>query len=196
MRSWLLSFRGNSLARRLREDESAAQIMEFALSLPLLVVFVIGIFDFSGAVALKQKLTNAAREAARVAAADPANDLGSHTTVPVSVYDAFWVVDNYLLSENISDCNLPAYKPQYSSGLTWVSIAISPPCGLTSAIVLTINRGCTTPQTIGPNTVNLVATCVTIEYPYHWKYSSVAWMVGRFTGPTSIKTTATAYNEN
>ncbi|MFZ0759119.1 MAG: TadE family protein, partial [Candidatus Sulfotelmatobacter sp.] len=57
-------------------DDRAAQIVEFALSLPLLVVFVVGIFDFSGALTLKQKLTNAAREGARVAAADPANDLG------------------------------------------------------------------------------------------------------------------------
>ena len=39
------------------------------------MLFVVGIFDFSNAVSLKQKLTNAAREAARVAAADPANDL-------------------------------------------------------------------------------------------------------------------------
>jgi len=37
--------------------------VEFALSLPLLVFFVIGIFDFSSAISLKQKLTNAAREA-------------------------------------------------------------------------------------------------------------------------------------
>ena len=53
-------------------DESAAQIVEFAVSLPLLIFFVVGIFDFSNAVTLKQRLTNAARETARVAAADPA----------------------------------------------------------------------------------------------------------------------------
>ncbi|MGB8729537.1 MAG: TadE family protein, partial [Candidatus Sulfotelmatobacter sp.] len=63
--------------RRLWADDHASQIVEFALSLPLLVLFVVGIFDFSGAISLKQKLTNAAREAARVAAADPASDLGS-----------------------------------------------------------------------------------------------------------------------
>ena len=52
--------------RRLWDDDRASQIVEFALSLPLLVLFVVGIFDFSGAISLKQKLTNAAREAARV----------------------------------------------------------------------------------------------------------------------------------
>ena len=53
--------------------DSGTQIAEFALSLPLLVLFVVGIFDFSGAITLKQKLTNAAREGARAAAADPAS---------------------------------------------------------------------------------------------------------------------------
>src|SRR5580704_15539947 len=80
-------------------DDRGSQIVEFALSLPLLVLFVVGIFDFSGAISLKQKLTNAAREAARVAAADPASDLGSPSGAqPASVLDAFYVVDNYLTS--------------------------------------------------------------------------------------------------
>src|ERR1039458_8116813 len=88
-------------------DDHAAQIVEFALSLPLLILFVVGIFDFSNAITLKQKLTNAAREAARVAAADPASDLTNFSTlVPVSIGDAYQVVDNYLLSEKINDCGL------------------------------------------------------------------------------------------
>jgi Flp pilus assembly protein TadG len=35
--------------RRLGADDRASQIVEFALSLPLLVLFVVGIFDFSEA---------------------------------------------------------------------------------------------------------------------------------------------------
>src|SRR5258708_28557517 len=89
-------------------SDRASQIVEFAVSLPLLVFFVVGIFDFSSALSLKQKLTNAAREGARVAAAGPFSDLGSPpaTGVPASVSDAFQVVDNYLLSEKINDCGL------------------------------------------------------------------------------------------
>lgn len=177
-------------------NAAGSQIVEFALSLPLLVVFVVGIFDFGGAVTLKQKLTNAAREGARVAAADPANDLtpAASPTPPASVSDAYQVVDNYLLSENINDCALQANQPQYSAGLTWVSSA---PCSHTSNLVLTINRGCVTQQTLGGSSVNIAATCVTIQYPYQWEYSKVAGLVGSsFTGPTSITTTATAYNEN
>jgi len=172
-------------------DERASQIVEFALSLPLLVLFVVGIFDFSGAVSLKQKLTNAVREGARVAAADPANDLGN-ATVPASVADAFQVVDNYLVSENIAPCGI-SVGTFTATGLTWVFTATGSPCGATAALVLTINRGCI--QKV--NAVNLVGTCVTIQYPYKWQFGSVSSLVGgKFTGPTSLTTTAMAFNEN
>jgi Flp pilus assembly protein TadG len=185
-----------TLLKRMLTEDCASQIVEFALSLPLLTLFVVGIFDFSGAISPKQKLTNAAREGARVAAADPATDMGS-STVPASVADAFQVVDNYLLSENIADCGLSMDEPVKTTGLTWVSTATASPCGGISAIVLTINRGCKSQITSGANTINLIETCVTIQYPYKWQYNSVAGLVGgRFTGPTSITTTATAFNEN
>ena len=50
---------------RLARQDWGAQMVEFAVALPLLVLFVVGIFDFSGAFTLKQKLTNVARDAAR-----------------------------------------------------------------------------------------------------------------------------------
>ncbi len=186
--------------RRLRAEDRASQIVEFALSLPLLVLFVVGIFDFSGAISLKQKLTNAAREAARVAAADPANDLGSPSAArPASVLDAFYVVDNYLASEKLNDCGLSGTLPTQTGGtLTWVSTATGCPGGGPSGtLTLTINRGCVTQQTVNGNTVNLVGTCVTIQYPYKWQYSSVTGLLGiTFVGPTGITTTASAFNEN
>jgi Flp pilus assembly protein TadG len=181
-------------------NDCASQIVELALSLPLLVVFVVGIFDFSGAISLKQKLTNAAREGARVAAADPANDLGSlpPSNVPASVFDAFNVVDSYLVSENIADCGLSRAEPVQQGGtLTWQSNANTSPCGPTTPLVLTINRGWKSTISSGPNTIYLIQTQVTIQYPYKWQYTNVAGLVGRaFTGPTSITTTATAFNEN
>jgi len=180
-------------------DEQAAQIVEFAVSLPLLVVFVVGIFDFSGALSLKQKLTNAARDAARVAAADPANDLGSPPTsgVPVSVSDAFQVVSNYLLSENINDCGLSNQKPFQGTGLKWSSNATNGCPGL--GLTLTIDRGCFTAQTIGTTTVDLVNTCVTIQYPYKWRFNSVITLLvpgARYGSVTYISANATAFNEN
>ncbi|MGA7890866.1 MAG: TadE family protein, partial [Candidatus Sulfotelmatobacter sp.] len=179
------------VSRRLCAEDHASQIVEFALSLPLLVLFVVGIFDFSGAISLKQKLTNAAREAARVAAADPANDLANGSGTPVSVLDAFYVVDNYLISEKLNDCGLstPDLPTQTGSTLTWVSTTTGCSGGASGNLSLTINRGCVKTQTINGNTVNLVGTCVTILYPYKWQYSSVTGLLGiTFIGPTGITT--------
>jgi Flp pilus assembly protein TadG len=175
-------------------DDRAAQIVEFALSLPLLMVFVVGIFDFSGALSLKQKLTNAARDGARVAAADPASDLSA--AVPASVSDAFQAVDLGLASANVNDCGLGKFPPTGSTALTWTATATGFGCP-SSGITLIINRGCVTPQTTGSTTIYLVNTCVTITYAYSWKFNALSGLVGKsFTGPTTITTTAVAFNEN
>jgi Flp pilus assembly protein TadG len=182
--------------KRCRTDNCASQIVEFALSLPVLVLFVVGIFDFSGAISLKQKLTNAAREGARVAASDPQNDLAA--SVPTSVWDAFWVVDNYLTSEKINDCGLSApVTPTLTAGtLTWVASASGSGCP-GSGITLTINRGLVTTVGSGANTVHLVQTSVKITYAYKWQFGNVAGLFGgTFAGPSNLTTTATAFNEN
>jgi Flp pilus assembly protein TadG len=174
-------------------DDCASQVVELALSLPVLVLFVVGIFDFSGALTLKQKLTNAAREGARVAAADPASDM--YASVPVAVSDAFQVVDNYLLSEKINNCGLsvggtPVTPTQ--SGLTWTytSTGTCPGTGIT----LTINRGYSPAAVSG---VYLIGTYVTISYAYKWQFNSVGGLVGtRFLGPSTINTAAEAFNQN
>jgi Flp pilus assembly protein TadG len=175
--------------------ERGSQVVEFALSVPLLVLFVIGIYDFSAALALKHKLTNAAREGARVAAADPATDLAA--AMPVSVSDAYQAVDNYLLSEKVNDCGLQAAAAPTPTALTWVYEANAGCPGAASpALTLTINRGCLSKQTFGSTTVNFIGTCVTLKYPYIWQFTSVAGLFSSFAGPTSISTTAMAFNEN
>jgi Flp pilus assembly protein TadG len=185
-------------------EDRAAQIVEFALSVPVLVLFVIGIFDFSGALALKHKLADAAREGARVAAADPASDLGNATGIPVSVSDAYQVVDNYLISEKIPDCGLLGTSPTQTTPLIWQSPALTG-CQGGTGLVLTIVRGgltnpnstaCTTPQTSGQTTTYMVNTCVTLVYPYLWQFTSIGNFFGTFIGPTTITTTATTFNEN
>jgi hypothetical protein len=174
------------------EGDGAAQIVEFAISLPLLVLLVVGIFDFSNALTLKQRLTNAAREAARVAAADPANDLGSPSTpVPASIGDAFQVVDKYLVSEKINDCGLAAAVPAVA-GLTWTYTANGNGCP-GNGITLAINRGCTT----NTGTLYLIGTCITITYAYKWEFNNVANSLGwTASGPNTLTVTAVAFNEN
>ncbi len=183
--------------RRIRPtDDRASQIAEFALSLPLLVFFVIGIFDFSNALALKQKLVSAARESARVAAADPANDLVNPTsTVPASVSDAAQVVDNYLISENIADCGL-ANAPVSKAGLQWTYTATGSGCP-GNGLQLLIDRGCKSIATSTSSTVNLIGTCVTITYAYKWEFNNVASTLGwTGSGPSNLTALAGAYNEN
>lgn len=195
--------------------EEASQLAEFAIALPLLIFFVVGIFDFSGAFTLKQKLTNIARDTARAAAADPTTDLSNPATgqqngLPYSVNDAFYVFDNYLLANNIDDCGI---KPPTTNGqtLTWQSTVNSgsSPCGIT----FTINRGyyfpflvatksalptvlCTPPAT-GAGATQVVATCVSIQYSYQWRFGQIASLLGRNAVlPTSISAVAVAMNEN
>jgi hypothetical protein len=185
--------------------EGGSQLVEFAVALPLLIVFVVGIFDFSSAYTLKQKLTNAAGDAARTAVSDPANDLKSPASpVPVSVSDAFQMADGYLLSNNLNDCS-PTLTG--NSGLTWTyrGTTSCPPGGVT----IVINRGyyfpaagatavspnCTTPTAGGVTSV--IGTCVSITYPYQWKFGQVASLLGpNLTLPPTITALAVAMNQN
>lgn len=200
---------GAALARSTRQMRSgteteAAQIVEFALSLPLLVVFVVGIFDFSNAISLKQKLTSAATEGARVAAADPAGDLASPTNgIPASVADAWQVVDNYLHAAKVNDCGLSGVTPTQGTGLVWTATSAGLGCPGTG-ITLTINRSgnggnpvCFGSATSGTATMVVVNTCVTIQYAYRWQFNSVSGLVGgSLIGPSTITSVATAFNEN
>ena len=204
-RRWLTRLAG----RAWREDR-AAQIVEFAVALPLLVLFVVGIFDFSGAFTLKQKLTNVARDAARAAAADPATDL-STASVPASVSDAWQLIDQYMQVNKLNECGMTAAS--YTSGppgLTWKYTATGngcPPAGLT----IIINRAYYFPanvatQTAAANCVPgavssaqtaVVATCVTIQYAYAWRFGRASSLLGSTSVlPSTITTTAVAMNEN
>jgi Flp pilus assembly protein TadG len=186
-------------------EESGAQLVEFAVALPLLIVFVVGIFDFSGAFTLKQKLTNVARDAARAAAAAPSNDLSS--TTPASVNAAFQIVNNYFVANHLNTCNVAAAG---SSGLTWTYSGTTggcPPAGLkiiinrsyyfpaTSAATIA-NANCTPTQSAGSQTA-VISTCVSIEYAYAWRFGQVASLLGTSAVlPATITATAVAMNED
>lgn len=59
------------IARSMRRDEGGQSLVEIALTLPLLLLVVIGIVDIGRIYAFKASVTNAAREAAAYAARDP-----------------------------------------------------------------------------------------------------------------------------
>lgn len=193
----------------LRRDDNAAQLVEFAVALPLLVVFVVGIFDFSTAFTFKQRLTNMARDAAHVAAADPSSDVLQGTVDPVSVADVFQIVDNYLLVNNVNDCGLASNPtPAYAGLLTWEFTATGNGCP-TPGLTIYVNRGYYFPATgatlpasncqfqspAGQEAV--VSTCVSIQYPYPWRFGRAASLLG-FTDalPTQITAVGAAMNED
>jgi Flp pilus assembly protein TadG len=188
-------------------DVQATQLVEFAVSLPLLVVFVVGIFDFSNAFTLKQRLTNIARDAARASAYDPGSDLQS--SIPISVSDAYQIVYNYLYASGLNTCGMTstqtATNPQ---PLTWLFSGNGNGCPA-AGLQITVNRGyylAATATNAAPSTcipqgtggqVALISTCVSIQYPYSWRFGNVASLLGTTAIlPTQINAVAVSMNEN
>jgi TadE-like protein len=186
---------GNRSNPSLLQEEKAAAIVEFAVALPLLVVLVVGIFDFGAAFNLKQELNNAMREGARFGASQPTNDLESAT--PPSVDAVRYLVDSYLQGSKINDCGLGAMtEPAASGTLTWVYNTTGTCSGQLS---LTIVRGCTSAASCpnpGAPSIYLPTTHVQITYPYKWQFSNVLQLVapGAKLGQVAIVTDAWAVN--
>jgi Flp pilus assembly protein TadG len=67
-----------TLARHLKRNQRGAALLETALALPMVLLVAVGIFEFGRAYQTWQVLTNAAREAARVASL-PSTTLGTVT---------------------------------------------------------------------------------------------------------------------
>ena len=167
----------------------AAALIEFAVALPLLVVLVVGIFDFGGAFNLKQELNNAVREGARFASTQPTNDLTLGQ--PPSVSAVRSLVDSYLLTAKINDCGLSTAPQVQVSGLAWQFTGTSG-CSTT----LTISRGIPVQVTIGGTPVTMLCTTVNIIYPYQWHFNSVIQLLvpGANYTFTDIHSDATAVN--
>jgi Flp pilus assembly protein TadG len=85
--------------RLLRADQHGSVIVELALMLPLMAIFVLGASDIGIIVREHQMLQNAAREGARFSAL-PANQIGtSPGATPEAIRDK---VINYLAQEKIT----------------------------------------------------------------------------------------------
>jgi len=179
---------------RLLRGAEAAALIEFAVALPLLVVLIVGIFDFGGAFNLKQELNNAVREGARFGASQPTNDVSVLILKPPSVNAIRFLVDAYLQTAKINDCGLSSIpEPPQGGGLAWIYTASS---GCAGTLTLTISRSVPVPETIGGATVNMLCTQVQISYPYQWHFNSVIQLLvpGANYTFTNITSDATAAN--
>ena len=83
------------------KDARGSALLEFAIVLPLLVVFVVGIYDFSGGFNQKQKIEQAAQEGAIIAGAQPMSDIATTTAHPDSLHPVVTAVLNSLVGSGV-----------------------------------------------------------------------------------------------
>jgi TadE-like protein len=175
------------------KDERGAALLEFAISLPLLVVFVVGIYDFSGALNQKQKIEQAAQEGAIIAGAQPMSDIASSNANPTSLQPVVTAVFNSLVgSQVIRGCALPAPAPAHPGGLTWTYTIT----GCPGSLGIVINRGLVIAGTGG--SPSSVGTAVQVSYPYQWQFNSVIQLLipgATYAATTSLSETATVHNQ-
>jgi len=143
----------------------AAELAEFALVLPLVVVIFVGIFDFGTAFTLRDKLTNGAREGTRLAIRQGNSDLGQ--AAPASVQAIRDTVANYLVNAKVTTCVIGTTPTKVggSNGLSWTynSSSATPAC---SNVLLTIDRAYTGSPAVTLNGSTALMSRVTLTYPY------------------------------
>jgi Flp pilus assembly protein TadG len=176
----------------LREAQGAA-LLEFAITLPLLVVFVVGIFDFSGAFNQKQKIEQAAQQGAIIAGAQPMNDIASGNGNPDSLQPVVTAVFNSLAASGVvpqGTC-APLVTPTHSgSNLKW-KYTISP---CPDDLIITVDRGWVSAS----SSPAAVGTRVTVVYPYHWRFNSVIQLLfpgAGYAAITNLTESATVHNQ-
>ncbi len=190
--------------RNMLSGQEGAQILEFAISLPLLVVFVVGIFDFGAAFTLKLKITNAAEVAARVAANQTTRDLSSTGVscgpAPQTICAIRDTVDSILVAGKVNDCGLATASASSAGALAW---QFTPSTGCPSALTLRIDRGVhysfNLPDPF-PNGSQYVveATEVRLTYPYKWQFNNVIQLLvsGANYPSSSLSAVSTMQNLN
>ena len=178
----------------MREEQGSA-ILEFAIALPLLVVFVVGIYDFSGAFNQKQKIEQAAQEGAIVAGAQPTNDIASPSS-PDSLQPVVTAIFNSLVASGAvpaGSCSPPAATGP--TGVAWTYTIT----GCPDTLIITINRGLVSGSgSPGSGSPATVGTVVTIQYPYHWRFNSVIQLLvpgASYAATTQLSASATVHNQ-
>jgi Flp pilus assembly protein TadG len=153
----------------LASDQRGQAILEFAITLPLLVVFVVGIYDFSGAFNEKQKIEQAAHEGAILAGAQPMSDIQASNTNPTSLLPVVTAIVNSLTASGVvtGACTAPGAVTG-GPNLTWQYTVL----GCPQKLVITINRGWEGGAGSAGSPASL-GTVVTVAYPYTWRFNSV-----------------------
>ncbi len=185
----------------LRGSEGA-EILEFAISLPLLIVVAVGVFDFGSAFTVKQKVGNITLQGARVASNQPTTDLSLNGAcgAPASICSVRDVVEANLVASKLNDCGLGGVAGGSSGSLAWTFTA-NAGCGGT--LTLKIERGYVYTATL-PNppfqaNYTIEGTRVTLSYPYRWQFNRVAPLIApgaNYPATTQINSVAIMQNLN
>ena len=134
------------------------ELLEFALVLPFLLVLLVGIWDFGAAFALKQKTTNAAREAARIVVSTSLSDASCTSATPCAIVAAANAAVQYLNDAGLNASCITPGSPTSASGLTWTY-------SCSNGISLVMNRG----YAVAGSGGSLVpSTQVVLTYPFQW----------------------------
>jgi Flp pilus assembly protein TadG len=177
-------------------DERGAALLEFAIALPLLVLFVVGIYDFSGAFNQKLKMDQAAQGGAIIAGTQPTSDIASSNGNPASLQAVVAAVFNSLAGSGVlrnanqGACVVPG-TPGPVSGLTW-TYTIS---GCNNAyttnndLKIVINRAW-----VSSGSPTALCTVVTVTYPYHWQFYGVIQSLFP-ANYTALSESATVHNQ-
>jgi len=187
----------------LRRDEGSA-LLEFAIALPILVVFIVGIYDFGGAFNEKQKIAQAAQEGAIVAAAQPTSDIDTTNANPASLQPVLNTVFNSLTGSGVivSGACTPSGVVPTVSGLQWTyKITGCNAAYGTDNLTITVNRGwaCSsgTPCSTAPPVS--IGSTVTVQYPYHWRFNSAIQLIFpgvSYATVTNLQEAATVHNQS
>jgi len=195
-----LSIAGRSF-NSLRKATDGSALVEFAVCLPLLVVFIVGIFDFSAAFNQRQKLAQAAQEGAIVAGAQPTSDIYSGNANPDSLQPVVAAAFNSLAAAGVlplanqGSCKLPPAAPSYlGTGLSWTYTFTGCSNFSGDQLSITVNRGATV-----SSTQTAVCSIVSVNYPYHWRFNSVIQLVipgVTYAAITNLQESATVHNQS
>lgn len=146
------------MIRRHARSERGSQLLEFSLALPILLLIAIGILDFGATFALKAKLTNAAREAARIVVSTPLSSVTCTSSVPCPIQAAVNDVKNYLDNAGVDASCFDATSASTSTARSWTFT-----CGNGASIE--INRG----LLVTTGTLTVPSTRVVLTWPVKWK---------------------------
>jgi hypothetical protein len=183
---------------RVRTRAKGSALIEFAIVLPLLVVFIVGIYDFSGAFNQKQKISHAAQEGANLAGAQAMTDMdpSSGAPPPDSLQPVLEVIFNSLSANHVlppgsfADCTVaPPMHPPGTLNWQYSITGCSP-----DLLTITIDRG-----VLGdPGPPASIRTTVKVSYPYHWRFNRVIQILvpgAVYADTTDLNETASVHNQ-